>query len=293
MKPRTTPLDERRPRWSLAWWFLAATLLATTGCQKDEAGAEGQGGAAAVAPGCSGAVLFGRPNDKTGLTAEQCSPRCTCGGAAWEQPEYTDADIAELQSWKLLDPPGQLASDPYAASAPPAPGADAVCGMLPVDRAAKSYKLVDYGSADEALAAGARVTHAGVCGLCSPLGDLVAYMKNNDLTGPVRQCGLDHSSGPPEAHIACLEALGFDGPCAQIWYFNTLHTRQECIGPCIAALKEPYHLEDGTLNECLLCDEDKSGPVFKAIAGRTRRNTGLANSMCRPCSEVTPLVHRY
>jgi hypothetical protein len=39
--------------------------------------------------------------------------------------------------------------------------------------------------------------------------------------------------------------------------------------------------------------EVQSGPVFKAVAGRTRRNSGLPNALCRPCSEVTPLEHSY
>jgi hypothetical protein len=93
--------------------------------------------------------------------------------------------------------------------------------------------------------------------------------------------------------MACLRALGFTAPCAQIWYFNTLHTRDQCLLPCLAALGQPYHQADGTLNECLVCDEEKSGPVFKAVAGRTRRNTGVPNAMCRPCAEVLPLVHVY
>ncbi len=56
---------------------------------------------------------------------------------------------------------------------------------------------------------------------------------------------------------------------------------------------QPYQLPDGALNPCLQCDEDRSGPVFKAVAGRTRRNTGIASALCRPCDEVSPLVHRY
>ena len=59
------------------------------------------------------------------------------------------------------------------------------------------------------------------------------------------------------------------------------------------ALDSPYHLPDGRLNPCLVCDEEKSGPVFKAVAGRTRRNSGLPNAMCRPCAEANPVVHAY
>jgi len=74
-------------------------------------------------------------------------------------------------------------------------------------------------------------------------------MKENDLTAPVRSCGI--LNGTFQTNVACLQALGFDLPCAQ------------------------------------------SGPVFKAVAGRTRRNSGLPNALCRPCSEVRPLVHAY
>lgn len=130
-------------------------------------------------------------------------------------------------------------------------------------------------------------------GLCSTLEDLAVYIEKPDLTEPVRACGLMYPSGPAADHIACLRALGFTEPCAQIWYFNTVHTREACLGPCLLALEAPYNNPDGTLNECLQCDEIESGAVFRAVAGRTRRNTGVPSAMCRPCSEVERLVHRY
>jgi len=51
--------------------------------------------------------------------------------------------------------------------------------------------------------------------------------------------------------------------------------------------------EDGRLNACLQCDEDRSGPVFKAIAGRTRRNSGIQSSIPRPTEEIAPVIHDY
>jgi hypothetical protein len=62
---------------------------------------------------------------------------------------------------------------------------------------------------------------------------------------------------------------------------------------CLPLLSAPYHKADGQLNACLLCDETQSGPVFKAVAGRTRCDSGLPNALCRPCSEVCLLVHAY
>jgi hypothetical protein len=84
--------------------------------------------------------------------------------------------------------------------------------------------------------------------------------------------------------LACLERLGFTHPCAQIWAFNVRHTQDKCLGPCISP--GFCHLPDGTLNDCLTCDERESGPVFKAVASRTRRNTELATSICRTCTEA-------
>lgn len=118
-------------------------------------------------------------------------------------------------------------------------------------------------------------------------------MRYPDLTEPVRECGLEGISGGPEQNLECLRALGFSEPCAQIWYYNTNHTRGACLQECFAALDQPYHLPDGSPNACIQCDEDLSGPVFKAVAGRTRRNSGLASALCRPCASVFQVDHAY
>ena len=135
------------------------------------------------------------------------------------------------------------------------------------------------------------MTHGGGCGLCSSLADLAVYAGNGDLTAPVRQCGLVGAVGGFEATVACLRELGFTPPCAQIWAYNTRHTQQECFDVCVALLDDPYHEPSGALNACLQCDEDRSGDVFKAVAGRTRRNSGLATALCRPCETVWRVEH--
>ncbi|HRI63002.1 MAG TPA: hypothetical protein PK156_02160 [Polyangium sp.] len=242
---------------------------------------------------CDTSVLFGRPNDKTGLTEAQCQPRCACNAEPFEAPDYTAADADALLQWTLLEPFAELTTDPYASPAP-APGpATQVCALLPETPNTREYRLQSYDSPELAAAAGGIVTHYGGCGLCSTLADLSVYMRELDLTTPVRDCGIKYLSGPADAHIQCLQDLGFTKPCAQIWYYNTVHTRMVCELPCFSTLGKPYQLEDGSLNECLQCDEDMSGPIFKAVAGRTRRNTGIASALCRPCSEVKPIVHRY
>lgn len=237
-------------------------------------------------------ALFGVPGDATGLDAAQCAPACAdCGGEPWAQPAYTGEDFARWRAWALIDPPAVPATDPYAAGAPALVDDLAVCAFE--DAGSGSYRLADYADAGAAEAAGARVTHYGACGLCSSLQDLSVYASTPDLTEPVRACGLQHFSGSIGELSACIGALGFTDPCARIWAYNTRHTQDACLTECLAALDAPYNEPDGALNPCLQCDEDESGAVFKAVAGRTRRNTGLASSICRPCSEVIPLEHRY
>lgn len=264
-------------------------LAALAACGGDESSAP----ATQPAPAATCKALFGRPNAKTGLTDDQCKPQCDCGGPVWAQPDYDAATIQSFdEGWVHAEPYGELTSDPYAGPTPMVDPTGTVCAVLPRAAAGspRPYDLVTYPSEAVARMAGAFPTHFGRCGLCSTLHNLTVYMKENDLAGPVRSCGL---KGAEAENRACLEKLGFDKPCAQIWYFNTVHTREVCLDVCIAELTSTYHRPDGSLNPCIQCDEDKSGPVFKAVAGRTRRNSGLANALCRPCSEVQPLVHDY
>ncbi len=250
-------------------------------------------GAASTETGTSGAqqcaALYGRPNENTGLSAEQCRPACPCQGG-WKAPEYTEADIQALEALILTTSIETLTDDPYATPEDFPLDATSVCAVL---AQGTSYSLQTFDDDAAAEAAGAKVTHDGACGACSPLQDLAVYMRNPDLTEPVRACGLTGLSGGDEAQRECLGELGFTEPCAQIWSYNTTNTRTKCLEVCLDLLNATYHTEDGSLNACLQCDEDISGPVFKAVAGRTRRNTGLASALCRPCDEVRQVVHRY
>ncbi len=237
-------------------------------------------------------VLFGLPNDKTGLTTEQCQPLCNCEGKYFQPPFYTEDDIAKLLAMVPVNPPAEVTVDPYDTPEAHQPLPGSVCGLFLDDTITNGYRLETFASDTAASAAGAYITHWDACGVCSTLTNLVVYMRNPDLTDPVRQCGIDNMFNK-NGNIECLQGLGFDLPCAQIWYYNTQHTQSKCYGKCITAVNDPYHNPDGTLNECLLCDEENSGAVFKSVAGRNRRNTGLPSSMCRPCAEVQPVFHYY
>lgn len=239
---------------------------------------------------CQG--LYGLPSANTGLSSEQCKPSCTCGDVTWTPPTYDKTWSAPLLEWTLTNPPSLLKEDPYAKPAPKSPEGT-VCAMLPDSEKSLAYSLSTYPSVKAAESAGARVTHFGPCGLCSSLQNLHVYMTKTDLTEPVRACAVQGLGGKDDEALKCLMEIGFDRPCAQIWFYNTTNTRKECLGKCLLLLEAPHHTKDGKLNECIQCDEDKSGDVFKAISGRTRRNSGLPSALCRPPESVRPIVHDY
>lgn len=238
-------------------------------------------------------TLFGVPGPATGLSSEQCAPTCGCGADAWTPPSYTAQDLSALRAWTLVDPPVPQETSPYETPEDFPERPAELCGWLVVDAAVKTYRTQTFGSLDALAAAGATLTHEGACGMCSSLEDLAVYIDSPDLTGPVRQCGLLGFREGEEANIACLLDLGFTEPCARIWYHNTAHTRTVCIAECAPRINAPHHEPDGALNPCLQCDEDRSGPIFKAVAGRTRRNSSLPSGLCRPCDDIARIVHRY
>jgi hypothetical protein len=271
---------------------LAASALATAlaGCREGSADVGADGGADELGV-CEG--LFGRPGPATGLDASRCSTRCQCEHGSWRANDYDEAALEVLESRVLLDPPDVIEHDPYEEPATHSERPDAVCAMVPDPDDPIAYRLQTFDDLVRMEAQGGVLTHRGACGACSSLRDLAVYLRHDDLTAPVRACGILGLSEGEEATMQCVLDLGFTLPCARIWYYNTVHTRSVCFSECIAALDDPYNLEDGSLNPCLQCDEDRSGPVFKAVAGRTRRNSGLPSAICRPCSTVTPMVHAY
>jgi hypothetical protein len=207
-------------------------------------------------------------------------------------PDMTEA-VKEFEKKVALNPI-QLAGNPYTSESiePPLDQPDAVCAIqYEEDRI--HYTLGTFENEETAESNDFIVTHKTPCGTCSTLKDLAVYLKYEDLTTPVRKCSSKVAS--KALAMDCLTRLGFTHDCAETWYYNALNTAQECFAVCIISwLKnEPFNNEDGSLNACLTCDEEKSGPVFKRTAGRTRRNSGIRSEIDRPEDEIYPIVHDY
>jgi len=201
--------------------------------------------------------------------------------------------VALLRTKVPLDPPAP-GGDPYdewRGRVPPRAAEGTVCGVR-FGPDLVHYRIETFSSEASARDAGFSVTHTGACGTCSTLQDLAVYLEKPDLTAPVRRCGVLLSDA---RSLACIRKLGFSEPCARTWFFDARNTRRECFGVCLWSWirAELPTRPDGRLNACLQCDEDRSGPVFKAAAGRTRRNSGLRSSIQRADDEVSAVVHDY
>ena len=240
-------------------------------------------------PSCEG--LYGEPNMNTGLSTDVCFARIE-GNETWTTSVWDTAAIAQLRSWTLENPPTVLTEDPYEGTVDLQPEQDALCAVMLAGEL--SYRLETFESVTAAEAAGGIVTHGGACGACSSLEDLAAYVETPDQTGPVRQCALDNLGGALEELDDCIQAaMGFTPPCGRIYAYSVLNSARECRSLCFEHLDSPYNEEDGSLNPCLQCDDDNSGAVFKVVAGRTRRTTGVPAAICRPCETIWRVDHRY
>jgi len=90
-------------------------------------------------------VLFGAPNENTGLDESSCQPRCACGGIDWQPPGYTQSDIDGLRQHVLLDPPELLGEeDPYQNPEAHVPQPDAVCAVVPDAQQAGAYRVQSF-----------------------------------------------------------------------------------------------------------------------------------------------------
>ena len=267
----------------LSQWMVLTLFAMASACQQSERTCHSES-----------AKLFGQPSENTGLSEAQCSPRCDhCGDAEFAPPEYPVGFVDWLLGRTHQNPPERLGTDPYSSAYEPEVSGSGLLCIAIFETDGVQYRLETQPEDSWVPAESQFVTHRNRCGQCSSLQDLAVYIGNPDLTGPVRACGAQGFTDGEEAQRQCLLDIGFSEPCADIWLYNILNTRRECLASCLEYFDLPHHLADGSLNPCIQCDEDESGPIFKLVSGRTRRNSGLASGLCRPCETVFALTHSY
>tara|TARA_B110000037_G_scaffold222906_1_gene300374 strand:+ start:2191 stop:2982 length:792 start_codon:yes stop_codon:yes gene_type:complete len=233
------------------------------------------------------AQLFGIPVSNTGLTNLACNTDCK--DVSITSKRFSNKEIGLMKSYintKVFD---EILENPYKQNL--LINSEGVCAVIIENVHTKKYHLETFDTKEAAQRAGAIVTHIDACGACSTLKDLIVYAERLDLGADVRKCAIQNLTKPFDSLLVCIESLGFTKSCAQIWAYNVKNTQAKCFTVCIN--NNRYNKNNGTLSKCLQCDEKKSGPVFKAVAGRTRRNTGIANAICRFCDEVEVVKHNY
>lgn len=212
--------------------------------------------------------------------------------------ESADHGAGNFTDTTILNPV-TIKEDPYIDGAEPVtePPDDrtmkaAVCGIRFTDAGRKNYEIRTFRDEADAVRSGYTVTHGGYCGTCSTLKDLAVYLKRRDMTYAVRSCSFRMTR---RGILSCLEAIGFTEPCALTWYYNIRNTTRHCLGTCLLSWmrQEPLNRADGTLNDCIRCDEEMSGPIFKYYAGRTRRNSGIKSEIGRDPKELYRVIHDY
>jgi hypothetical protein len=211
--------------------------------------------------------------------------------------QFDEADVA--RGFQVADPYGQQTRQVVQLWSQGTKRNNEACAIRFLDTDNSRYELHGFDSASAAESAGFTVTHQGRCGSCSTLQDLAIYLATSDLTLPARQCA--RRTGLKRKKQCFQESIGFTPYCAESWAYNALHTRQECLGTCVAdygffnlifgRYPGPNTDESGQLRACLQCDENKSGAGFKFSAGRTRRNSGIESAIERSESEIYPVDH--
>ncbi|MCA9508082.1 MAG: hypothetical protein KC505_06665 [Myxococcales bacterium] len=209
---------------------------------------------------------------------------------SFEEPS-TKLIANEFRKKKLLNVT-KISSDPYAKRSLKPKASTDLCGIVYVEGKTK-YITKTYKNSEDLDKDHAYLTHLGKCGTCSSLQDLASYMTLKDMTTPSRRCAF--LSFSEVLGVDCFLNFGFSLPCAKTWYYNSKNTAKKCLGVCLRSLfkSENYNLSNGKLNPCLECDEKISGPIFKEIAGRTRRNSGLVSAIGRSPWEIAKIRHDY
>lgn len=299
MKQRQVRQQRKRRRCCICWIVLASFLLVLLGCgigfyfiffRKTSPNPVASCGDCHCIPDPSGDYTCPSPRPPTEFSIEMIQ---------------TLASQVPLNPYKLDCNPyvsddfpkqvGPCETTPPQDSALIALGETAVCGIHYESYndgvCSKEYRLQSYASWQEAEDNGAFVTHAGACGVCSTTQDLAAYLNSPDLTTEGSFCAkqsiLDYDLGK-----SCYMELGMTSSCADIWVYNSLNTAEKCLKTCATTKNKPNNGPPPTctLNVCLECDEEISGPNFKQFAARTRRRSGLLSAIARPCEALVPIV---
>jgi len=171
---------------------------------------------------------------------------------------------------------------------------DAVCAFDPTG----SYETFE--SAEKAVQAGYTVAHCGSCGECSNPSDIQRFVETRKtVADQAKQCSIQAIFGKDEELVECLEKeIGFTRSCTTCWAENMKNTAKHCMWTCLSSIltgiAKSNTVEDAHdydwLNQCVFCDEKRSGPAFVKCSGVARRRLGIQSEFERNPEELCSTV---
>lgn len=169
---------------------------------------------------------------------------------------------------------------------------DTVCAVNPLD---PNETYVTFVNKRHATEAGYEVVHCGECARCSNPQDIETYVKTRKTVAKsAKRCSKTTIFGKYDELVDCLEEeIGFSRPCTECWADNMKSTAKYCLFTCLSSLltgnskaNNLDHADDyNWLNQCIFCDEKRSGPAFVQCSGVARRRLGIQSEIERNPAE--------
>ncbi len=139
------------------------------------------------------------------------------------------------------------------------------------------------------------VVHCAKCGACSSETDMAIYKATRlNITQTAASVALGVFLGGEQAvHDGFRDRLGFTDACNDCWTADVLCSQSHCKFTCLVQMLVGGGLSemassdiDGSLNDCIRCDERMCGPDFARCAGNNRRRAGIHSDIHRPTEQL-------
>jgi hypothetical protein len=173
---------------------------------------------------------------------------------------------------------------------------DVVCAFDPHN----NNDFQTFESRDLAHLAGYQVAHCGACGECSNPTDIHTYVDTRTtIADSAKNCASVAIFGSDEALHDCLQKeIGFSAGCTTCWVedmqMTTKHCKWTCMNSMLTGFSQSNTVPDAAdyarLNQCVYCDEKRSGPDFVTCSGVARRRLGIKSEFERNPLEQCPHV---
>jgi hypothetical protein len=174
---------------------------------------------------------------------------------------------------------------------------DVVCAFHPLD---PNRPFETFDTTIQAKEAGYQVAHCGACGECSNPFDIEKYVETRKTVAEsAKKCSMEAIFGKDVELTECLEReIGFTRSCTGCWADNMRMTAKHCMWTCLSSMligvASSNNVEDAQdydwLNQCIFCDEKRSGPDFVECSGVARRRLGIQSEFERNPREQCPNV---